>query len=85
MGATRGMIPRLDPQFCRGFRSINWGRKRQLHEFQFLTEANMSNIIPFIPGLSPTTIAEEEVTPTRLSALLDMAFIDHRIDEDGDV
>ena len=45
----------------------------------------MSNIIPFIHGLTPATIAEEEVTTTRLSALLDTAFIDHRIDEDGDV
>ena len=45
----------------------------------------MSNIIPFLPGMTPTTIFEEEVTPGRLSALLDMAFIDHKIDEDGDV
>ena len=45
----------------------------------------MSNIIPFLPGLSPSVIAEEEVTIPRLSSVLDAAFIDHEIDDDGDI
>ena len=45
----------------------------------------MSNIIPFLPGLSPLVIAEEEVTIPRLSSVLDAAFIDHEIDDDGDI
>ena len=45
----------------------------------------MTNIIPFIPDVTPATIAEDEVTITRLSGLLEAAFIDHTIDEDGDI
>ncbi|MES0404312.1 MAG: hypothetical protein ABUJ93_12560 [Hyphomicrobium sp.] len=45
----------------------------------------MTNIIPFTPGLTPATIAEDEVTITRLSGLLEAAFIDHRIEDDGDI
>ncbi len=45
----------------------------------------MTNIIPFTPGLTPATIAEDEVTITRLSGLLEAAFIDHCIDDDGDI
>ena len=45
----------------------------------------MSNIIPFLPGLAPPTIAEDEVTIPRLSSVLDAAFIDHEIDEDGHI
>jgi hypothetical protein len=48
-------------------------------------EENMTNIIPFIPDVTPATIAEDEVTITRLSGLLEAAFIDHTIDEDGDI
>ncbi len=36
-------------------------------------------------GLSPCIIAEEEVTIPRLSSVLDAAFIDHEIDDDGDI
>ena len=45
----------------------------------------MTNIIPFTPGLTPATIGEDEVTITRLSGLLEAAFIDHTIDDDGDI
>ena len=45
----------------------------------------MSNIIPFLPGLAPPTIPEEDVTIARLSSVLDAAFIDHEIDEDGHI
>jgi len=45
----------------------------------------MTKIIPFTPGLTPATIAEDEVTITRLSGLLEAAFIDHCIDDDGDI
>ena len=45
----------------------------------------MSNIIPFLPGLSPLVIAEEEVAISRLSSVLDAASIDHEIDDDGDI
>ena len=45
----------------------------------------MSNIIPFLPGLAPPTIAEDEVTIPRLSSVLDAAFIDHQIDDDGHI
>ncbi len=43
----------------------------------------MSNVIPFLSGLSPSIIPEEEVTVPRLSSVLDAAFIDHEIDDDG--
>ena len=49
------------------------------------TETSMSNVIPFLSGLTPSIIAEEEVTIPRLSSVLDAAFIDHEIDEDGDI
>ena len=45
----------------------------------------MSNIIPFLPGLAPPTIAEDEVTIPRLSSVLDAGFIDHQIDDDGHI
>ena len=45
----------------------------------------MSNIIPFLPGLTPPIIPEEEVTIARLSSVLDAAFIDHEIDDDGHI
>ena len=45
----------------------------------------MTNIIPFIPDVTPATIADDEVTITRLSGLLEAAFIDHTIDDDGDI
>jgi hypothetical protein len=45
----------------------------------------MSNVIPFLSGLSPSIIAEEEVTIPRLSSVLDAAFIDHEIDDDGHI
>ncbi len=45
----------------------------------------MTNIIPFTPGLASDTIAEDEVTIARLSGLLEAAFIDHCIDDDGDI
>ena len=45
----------------------------------------MTNIIPFTPGLASDTIAEDEVTIARLSGLLEAAFIDHTIDDDGDI
>ena len=45
----------------------------------------MSNVIPFLPGLAPPTIAEEDVTISRLSSVLDAAFIDHEIDDDGHI
>ncbi len=45
----------------------------------------MKNIIPLTPHLSSAIIAEDEVTIGRLSALLETAFIDHIIDDDGDL
>ena len=45
----------------------------------------MTNIISFTPGLTPATIAEDEVTIARLSGVLEAAFIDHRIEDDGDI
>jgi hypothetical protein len=45
----------------------------------------MSNVIPCLSGLSPSIIAEEEVTIPRLSSVLDAAFIDHEIDDDGHI
>ena len=45
----------------------------------------MSNVIPFLSGLTPSIIAEDEVTIPRLSSVLDAAFIDHEIDEDSDI
>ena len=45
----------------------------------------MSNIIPFLPGLTPPIIPEEEVTIARLSSVLDAAVIDHEIDDDGHI
>jgi hypothetical protein len=45
----------------------------------------MSNVIPFLSGLSPSIIAEDEVTIPRLSSVLDAAFIDHEIDDDGHI
>ena len=45
----------------------------------------MSNIISFLPGLAPPTFAEDEVTIPRLSSVLDAAFIDHQIDDDGHI
>ena len=44
----------------------------------------MSNVTPFIPALSPQTIAEEQVSVARLSDVLQSAFLDHEID-DGDL
>lgn len=45
----------------------------------------MSNVVPFTPGLMPATITEGEVTIARLSDLLDTVFIDHDIDDEGDI
>ncbi len=45
----------------------------------------MSNIIPLTPNLIPATIAEGEVTIARLSGLLETAFIDHDVDNEGDI
>ena len=45
----------------------------------------MSTVIPLLPCLTPATISEHEVTNARLSSLLDTAFIDHEIDDEGDV
>ena len=45
----------------------------------------MKNIIPLTPHLSSATIAENDVTSARLSALLETAFIDHVIEDDGDI
>lgn len=44
----------------------------------------MSNVTPFIPSLSPQTIAEEQVSVARLSDVLQSAFLNHEID-DGDL
>ena len=45
----------------------------------------MSNVVPFLSGLKPRLLPEEEVTISRLSAILESAFIDHEIDETGDL
>jgi Putative bacterial sensory transduction regulator len=45
----------------------------------------MSNIIPFIPGVPPNIIPEEDVTIARLSGVLEAAFFEHQIDEDGQI
>ena len=44
----------------------------------------MSNVTPFLPALSPQTIAEDQVSVARLSDVLQSAFLDHEID-DGDL
>ena len=44
----------------------------------------MSNVTPFLPALSPQTIAEEQVSVARLSDVLESAFLDYEID-DGDL
>ena len=45
----------------------------------------MSNVVPFLSRLSPSIIPEEDVTISRLSAILEAAFIDHEVDESGDL
>ena len=45
----------------------------------------MSNVVPFLSGLKPPLLPEEEVTISRLSAILEGAFIDYEIDETGDL
>jgi len=45
----------------------------------------MSKIIPFAPGLSPNIIPEEEVTIERLSSVLEAAFIEYEVDDDGQI
>jgi hypothetical protein len=45
----------------------------------------VSNVVPFLSGLSPSIIPEEDVTISRLSAILEAAFIDHEVDESGDL
>jgi hypothetical protein len=40
------------------------------------------NILPFIP---PNTVPEGEVTLNRLSGVLEAAFLDHEVDDDGDL
>ena len=57
---------------------------RLTHPYDLNGEA-MSNVIPFIPGLTPATLAEDEVTIARLSSLLAAAVMDHELDEDGDL
>lgn len=42
----------------------------------------MSNVTPFLPALTPQTIAEEQVSVARLSDLLNSAFLDHEIDDE---
>jgi hypothetical protein len=45
----------------------------------------MSNVVPFLSGPKPTLLPEEEVTISRLSAILEAAFMDFEIDESGDI
>jgi len=45
----------------------------------------MSNVVPFLSGLTPSIIPEAEVTISRLSAILEGAYIDFEIDESGDL
>ena len=48
-------------------------------------EPSVSNVVPFLSGLKPPLLPEEEVTISRLSAILEAAFIDYEIDETGDL
>ena len=45
----------------------------------------MSNIVPFLPGVTPSIIPEDEVTISRLSGVLESAFMEHEIDDDGQI
>jgi hypothetical protein len=52
---------------------------------QLSTGTSMNNVIPLLSGLTPSIIPEEEVTIERLSSVLDAAFIDHEVDDDGQI
>ena len=45
----------------------------------------MTNIVPFLPGLAPCVIPESEVTIARLSSVLESVFMEHEIDDDGQI
>lgn len=45
----------------------------------------MTNVVPLLPKLSSATLAEDEVTISRLCGLFETAFIEHEVDDDGDI
>ena len=45
----------------------------------------MSNVLRFLPEVVPGLLSEEEVTPSRLSAVLEAEYIDQQMDDDGDI
>ena len=47
-----------------------------------LRKAELNNIVPFLPGLMPNILAEEDVSLSRLSMVLESAFMEHEEDQD---
>ena len=45
----------------------------------------MSNVVRFVPEVTPGFLPEVEVTTPRLSAVLEAAYIDQQMDDDGDI
>ena len=45
----------------------------------------MSNVVRFVPEVAPGFLPEDEVTPSRLSAVLEAAYIDQQMDDEGDI